>query len=152
MTTTSDEELRQMAALLEKREAMNARKRETMQRVDIAVDDALTGIPQHTPPDSPRLGRPLLFARGESVAEVRRLAGEAATNVDTDLTSYFDSLPHSGLLKSVARRVVDGALLHLIKMWLEGPVQETLRLPSLAASLPEPLPWKLITWGSAGIQ
>jgi len=45
--------------------------------------------------------------------------------VDADLTSYFDSLPHSGLLKSVARRVVDGAMLHLIKMWLEAPVQET---------------------------
>ena len=29
------------------------------------------------------------------------------------------------LLKSVARRVVDGAMLHLIKMWLEAPVEET---------------------------
>src|ERR1700689_2463828 len=27
--------------------------------------------------------------------------------------------------KSVARRVVDGAMLHLIKMWLEAPVEET---------------------------
>jgi len=45
--------------------------------------------------------------------------------VDTDLSSYFDTLPHSDLRKSVARRVVDGAMLHLIKMWLEAPVQET---------------------------
>src|SRR6201981_507871 len=45
--------------------------------------------------------------------------------VDADLASYFDSLPHSELLKSVARRVVDGAMLHLIKMWLEAPVEET---------------------------
>jgi RNA-directed DNA polymerase len=45
--------------------------------------------------------------------------------VDADLSSYFDTLPHSGLLKSVARRVVDGAMLHLIKMWLEAPVEET---------------------------
>jgi len=45
--------------------------------------------------------------------------------VDTDLSSYFDTLPHSDLLKSVARRVVDGAMLHLIKMWLEAPVEET---------------------------
>ena len=45
--------------------------------------------------------------------------------VDADLSSYFDSLPHSELLKSVARRVVDGAMLHLIKMWLEAPVEET---------------------------
>jgi RNA-directed DNA polymerase len=45
--------------------------------------------------------------------------------VDADLSSYFDSVPHSELLKSVARRVVDGAMLHLIKMWLEAPVEET---------------------------
>jgi len=45
--------------------------------------------------------------------------------VDADLSSYFDRLPHSELLKSVARRVVDGAMLHLIKMWLEAPVEET---------------------------
>jgi len=45
--------------------------------------------------------------------------------VDADLSSYFDSIPHAELLKSVARRVVDGAMLHLIKMWLEAPVEET---------------------------
>jgi group II intron reverse transcriptase/maturase len=45
--------------------------------------------------------------------------------VDADLAGYFDSLPHSELLKSVARRVVDGAMLHLIKMWLKAPVEET---------------------------
>jgi len=45
--------------------------------------------------------------------------------VDADLSGYFDSLPHSELLKSVARRVVDGAMLHLIKMWLKAPVEET---------------------------
>ena len=45
--------------------------------------------------------------------------------VDADLSSYFDNLPHAELLKSVARRVVDGAMLHLIKMWLEAAVEET---------------------------
>src|SRR6202049_353216 len=45
--------------------------------------------------------------------------------VDADRSSYFDTLPHSELLKSVPRRVVDGAMLHLIKMWLEAPVEET---------------------------
>src|SRR4051812_24365031 len=37
----------------------------------------------------------------------------------------FDTLPHSELLRSVAPRVVDGAMLHLIKMWLTAPVEET---------------------------
>jgi RNA-directed DNA polymerase len=45
--------------------------------------------------------------------------------VDADLASYFDLLPHAELLKSVARRVVDGAMLHLLKMWLKAPVEET---------------------------
>src|SRR5258708_7360820 len=45
--------------------------------------------------------------------------------VDPDLSAYFDSIPHADLLKSVARRIVDGAMLHLIKMWLEAPVEET---------------------------
>ena len=45
--------------------------------------------------------------------------------VDADLADYFGSIPHAELLKSVARRVVDRRVLHLIKMWLECPVEET---------------------------
>ena len=41
------------------------------------------------------------------------------------MTASFGSIPHSELLKSVARRVVDRRVLHLIKMWLESPVEET---------------------------
>ena len=45
--------------------------------------------------------------------------------VDADLADYFGSIPHSDLLKSVARRVVDRRVLHLIKMWLDCAVEET---------------------------
>ena len=45
--------------------------------------------------------------------------------VDADLADYFGSIPHAELLKSAACRIVDRRVLHLIKMWLESPVEET---------------------------
>ena len=45
--------------------------------------------------------------------------------VDADLADYFGSIPHAELLKSAARRIVDRRVLHLIRMWLECPVEET---------------------------
>jgi len=43
--------------------------------------------------------------------------------VDADLSDYFGSIPHAELLKSVARRIVDRRVLHLIKQWLECSVE-----------------------------
>ena len=45
--------------------------------------------------------------------------------VDADLADYFGSIPHSELMLSLARRIVDRRVLHLIKMWLECAVEET---------------------------
>jgi group II intron reverse transcriptase/maturase len=45
--------------------------------------------------------------------------------VDADLADYFGSIPHPELLLSLARRIVDRRVLHLIKMWLECAVEET---------------------------
>jgi RNA-directed DNA polymerase len=36
----------------------------------------------------------------------------------------FETIPHGPLLQSVARRVVDRDVLHLIKMWLKVPIEE----------------------------
>ena len=45
--------------------------------------------------------------------------------VDADLADYFGSFPHLELMKSVARRIVDPSVLHLIRMWLDCAVEET---------------------------
>ena len=61
-----------------------------------------------------------------AVRQVHSLLTTGHTHVvDADLSAYFDTVPHSELLQSVARRVVDRHVLHLIKMWLETPVEET---------------------------
>jgi group II intron reverse transcriptase/maturase len=45
--------------------------------------------------------------------------------VDADLADYFGSIPHAELMRSLARRIVDRRVLHLIKMWLECAVEDT---------------------------
>lgn len=42
--------------------------------------------------------------------------------IDADLAKYFDSIPHAKLMAVVAERIVDGGILHLIKLWLKAPV------------------------------
>jgi RNA-directed DNA polymerase len=61
----------------------------------------------------------------DAIQKVQELVEAGYTDVvDADLSGYFDSIPHTELMKSVARRVSDRHLLHLIKMWLEAPVEE----------------------------
>src|SRR5216684_1251153 len=62
----------------------------------------------------------------DAVQRVQGLLDAGYTDVvDADLSGYFDSIPHAELMQSVARRISDRHLLHLLKMWLEAPVEET---------------------------
>jgi RNA-directed DNA polymerase len=61
----------------------------------------------------------------DAVKETHRLICRGYTDVvDADLSKYFDTIPHSDLLKSVARRIVDRHVLWLLKLWLKAPVEE----------------------------
>ena len=40
------------------------------------------------------------------------------------LSSYFDTIPHTKLLKTVATRISDGKILRLIKLWIKTPIEE----------------------------
>lgn len=69
-----------------------------------------------------RAGRSAL----DAVKQVHALLNCGHTEVvDADMSGYFDSIPHTELMKSVARRISDKHMLKLIKMWLTMPVEET---------------------------
>jgi RNA-directed DNA polymerase len=61
----------------------------------------------------------------DAIRKVDNLLDQGYTDiVDADLSKYFDTIPHSELMRCVARRIVDKHMLHLIKMWLKVPVEE----------------------------
>ena len=69
-----------------------------------------------------RAGRSAL----DAVQQVHRLVERGHREVvDADLSSYFDSIPHAELMQCVARRISDKAVLHLVKLFLVVPVEET---------------------------
>ena len=62
----------------------------------------------------------------QAVVEVEELLFRGHPEVvDADLADYFGSIPHAELMLSLARRIVDRRVLHLIKMWLQCSVEET---------------------------
>ena len=59
----------------------------------------------------------------DAVDEIAEALHQGYTQViDADLSKYFDSIPHAKLLTVVAERIVDSAILHVIKLWLKAPV------------------------------
>jgi RNA-directed DNA polymerase len=68
--------------------------------------------------------RPNRSAHG-AINAVRLALQEGFTAVlDADLKSYFDTIPHDKLMKCVEKRIADRAVLHLIRMWLDAPIEE----------------------------
>jgi RNA-directed DNA polymerase len=55
----------------------------------------------------------------------RRIGRGYSAVVDADLSGYFDTIPHSELMSSLARRLSDRHLLALIKQWLVVAVEES---------------------------
>jgi len=47
--------------------------------------------------------------------------------VDGDLSDYFNTIPHGGLLRCVARRIADGTVMSVLRAWLNAPVVERTR-------------------------
>lgn len=68
--------------------------------------------------------RPERSAHDALVEVLKRLYRGQEHVVDADVSQYFDTIPHAELLQSVARRVADGKILHLLKLWLKSPVEE----------------------------
>ena len=61
----------------------------------------------------------------DAVRRVHRLLTTGHLEVvDGDLSDYFGQIPHSDLLRSIARRVSDGRMLGWVKSWLEMAVEE----------------------------
>lgn len=61
----------------------------------------------------------------DAVKEVhRKLCAGYTDVVDADLSKFFDTIDHRALMRSVARRISDRHVLHLIKLWLKSPVEE----------------------------
>lgn len=61
----------------------------------------------------------------QAISHVHRLVCTGHTDVvDADLSKYFDTIPHGDLLRSLARRIADSAVLRLVKQWLKAPVEE----------------------------
>lgn len=61
----------------------------------------------------------------QAIAEIQKAVQQGYVEIiDADLSKFFDTIPHRGLLKAVVRRISDGSALRLIKSWLRAPAVE----------------------------
>lgn len=61
----------------------------------------------------------------DALEEIRKNLQQGRREVyDADLQSYFDTIPHEKLMACVERRIADGSVLKLIRMWLKAVIIE----------------------------
>lgn len=61
----------------------------------------------------------------QAIGKIKEHLKAGRTEVfDADLSSYFDTIPHSKLMILMGKRISDKNVLHLIKMWLKAPISE----------------------------
>ena len=74
----------------------------------------------------------------DALREVDRLIKEGCTFVvDADLQSYFDTIPHDGLMARVEDKVSDGRVLDLIGGWLKADILKGLERWTPAGGTPQ---------------
>lgn len=69
------------------------------------------------------------FRAGHSAHQAIRTIRRAKRNgyehvVDLDIVSFFDEIPHEGLMEKVQERITDGKVLTLIRGWLTAGIME----------------------------
>jgi len=65
------------------------------------------------------------------------LKGGCTHVVDADLKSYFDTIPHEGLMRLIERKISDGRVLDLLRAYLKQGVMDGLRTWTPEAGTPQ---------------
>ncbi|MBI5241034.1 MAG: group II intron reverse transcriptase/maturase, partial [Elusimicrobia bacterium] len=74
----------------------------------------------------------------QAVGEVAKYLNWGLVHVvEADITDCFGSIPHERLMKAVARRVADKAILRLIRLWLKCGVMEDGRFRKTTTGTPQ---------------
>lgn len=57
--------------------------------------------------------------------------------IDADISRFFDTIPHDKLMRTVAKRISDGKVLRLIRLWLKAPIQDAGKLHKSIMGTPQ---------------